>query len=96
MYQYYFARAAIAHANLATAFGPLANHMSEELQALVLHIMGSPNPINVNNAIMAARVIFRGGPDPTRDNTPLIRGLSSLNTNVSWLTTQQQPNGVVS
>lgn len=90
-----FSRSAIGHANLATAFGALANRMSEEVQQLVLHIMGGPDPPNVNDAIVAARVLFRGGPDPTRQGAPYIRGLESLNTNVSQLTTTTNPNGLV-
>lgn len=94
-------RAAFAHANLATAFGSMRNQLPEELQMLVLAVLGSGNYENTADAIAAAiaaaNVVFLGGSDPTnsQDNYPYIRGLSSWNTAVSQLATSRYPNGLV-
>ena len=88
-------RSLFAHANLATTFGPLANGMSEELQQLVLQVLGSPDPIDATTAIAAARVFFAGGNDPTREGNPYIYGLSNWYGAVPRGTTLRYPNGLV-
>lgn len=91
----YFGRAAFAHENLAEAFGRLRGSMTEEIQQLVLYVLGGPNPNDATAAIAAAEIMFAGGIDPTRAGSPYIRGLASLNRPISQATAYNYPNGVV-